>query len=220
MDARRPPPLARLLDGRDAEVRAEAWHDFLEEYSDLVLQAVASFGRDYDAKMDRYRFVLESLRKDDYRRLRSYRVREGSTFRGWLVVVIRRLCLDFERARYGRGGRSSAADEEQERAARRRIVDMAGVALDPALLPQSGRHDPEYRLRASELRRALERVLGSLEPRDRLLLKLRFEDDLSIRQVADVMSFPTVFHVYRRLRSVLEEVRRRLGEGGVDDARP
>jgi DNA-directed RNA polymerase specialized sigma subunit len=66
----------------------------------------------------------------------------------------------------------------------------------------------------------LERAVGALEPRDRLLLRLRFDDDLSAREVADIMRFPTPFHVYRRLNKVLEILRHSLEQRGVDGPTP
>ena len=138
-----------------------------------------------------------------------------------VAVVARRLCLDHERARYGRGGRAvDATESEKERTVRRRLVDLVGADLDPGLLPHSPSSNPESDLRSAELGDALMAVIGTLNPRDRLLLKLRFEDDLAVRQIADVMSYPSVFHVYRHLKSLLGELRERLATRGVGDSAP
>jgi len=220
MDADVPPELALLLDGRDPAVREEAWSAILERYSGLLIKAARTFGDDYDRRMDRYGFIIEGLRKDDFGRLRSFRARPDSGFASWLLVVARRLCLDHERATYGRGGRATDPKRaEGERVTRRRLVELVGVALDAEQLP-STRTDPEHRLRESELLAALDSVLAALEPRDRLLLKLRYEDDRSVREIADVMSFPSVFHVYRRLKSALDEARQQLQARGIRGPNP
>jgi DNA-directed RNA polymerase specialized sigma24 family protein len=113
-----------------------------------------------------------------------------------------------------------APDSELEgRRIRRRLVELTGSDIDPGELPASST-DPEGRLRAVELRRALAVVLSGLEPSDRLLLKLRFEDGLNIRDIADAMHFPTVFHVYRRLRTVLDHARGLLLAHGIDEPAP
>jgi hypothetical protein len=52
-----PPPLAALLDGPDPAARHAAWPVFLNQYNRLLLKAAGSFGGDYDARMDRYRFL-------------------------------------------------------------------------------------------------------------------------------------------------------------------
>ena len=59
-------------------------------------------------------------------------------------------------------------------------------------------------------------VLAGLEPRDRLLIRLRFDDELPISRIAQVLHLPTVFHVYRRLNQVLREIRTRLVARGID----
>ena len=197
-----------------------AWKTFLETHSRLLLYTARTLGRDYDAAMDAYAYLLEQLRRDDFRRLRAYVADERTKFTTWLVVVARRLCLDHLRHRYGRsqdsGERSSAA-----RAVRRQLVDLLAEGLDP-----SGRTDPaaadnpEIQLRTRELSRTLAEVLGGLEPRDQLLLTLRFQDGLSAREIGQVMAFPTPFHVYRRLNVLLERLRGELGRRGVQGSEP
>jgi DNA-directed RNA polymerase specialized sigma subunit len=63
---------------------------------------------------------------------------------------------------------------------------------------------------ASEQSRALATALAGLEPRDRLLLKLRFEDNLSAREIAGVLRYQTPFHVYRRINALLATLRTEL----------
>jgi len=197
-----------------------AWKTFLETHSRLLLHTARTLGRDYDAAMDAYAYLLEQLRRDDFRRLRAY-IPDGRTkFTTWLVVVARRMCLDHLRQRYGRpqdaGSRSSST-----RALRRQLVDLLVEELDP-----SGRSDPaavddpETQLRLRELSRALTDALGGLEPKDQLLLRLRFDDGLPAREIGQVMGFPTPFHVYRRLNLLLDRLRVELGRRGVQGPEP
>jgi RNA polymerase sigma factor (sigma-70 family) len=166
--------------------------------------------------MDGYAYVLEALRADDYRRLRAYTADGRGKFSTWLVVVARRLCLDFHRKRYGRE-RDVGSDSRELRAARKRLVDLVGDEIDPANLSPSGT-DPAIELQARDRASAIETTLGALSARDRLLLTLRFEDDLSAREIAQVMGFATPFHVYRRLNALLAELRLALRRRGVDEA--
>jgi RNA polymerase sigma factor (sigma-70 family) len=177
-------------------------------------------GRDYDATMDAYAYLLEQIRREDFRRLRGY-VADGRTkFTTWLVVVARRVCLDHLRQRYGRPQESVTPDREAH-AARRRLVDLLAEELDVSgVADATAAGNPETQLRANELSRALAGALAGLEPRDRLLLKLRFEDGLPAREIAHVMGFTTQFHVYRRLNAVLEQVRAALRGRGVQDSEP
>lgn len=215
-----PGELAALLGGTDPRAQEDAWSAFVDRYSDLLLKAARSFGGSYDGAMDRYRYVLEALRADDFDRLRCYAARRTSGFESWLMVVARRLCLDFSRSRYGRVRSGESKETSEQRSVRRRLADLTGLELKGDLLPSSQDSSPERHVREAELATALDAALAELAPRDRLLLKLRFEDDLSVREVAEVLDFPSVFHVYRRLKAVLEELRRRLLARGVHDGAP
>ncbi len=221
MGAELPPELAVLLDGSDPDTRDGAWDRFLSRYNGLLLKAAARPGGDHDDRMDRYQHLLGALRADDFRRLRAYHPDARSSFPSWLTVVARRVCVDFHRTRHGRGGRPVADAEAADaaRRARRRLQALAGDELDPDTLASS-EADPDTTLRLAERHAAMERALATLEPRDRLLIRLRFDDEVPVSRIAAMMGFPTVFHAYRRLRVVLEELRGRLGTEGIDHVAP
>ena len=184
-------------------------------HSRLLMHAARGLSRDYDAAMDAYAYVLEQLRSDDFRRLRAYVSDRRSKFTTWLVVVARRLCLDRLRQRYGR----ETGEKERGRDARlvrRQLVDLLTEQLDAAELHAGiTQDDPEAELRAKELNLALAEAVGRLEPRDRLLLKLRFDDGLTAREIARTMRFGSPLRVYRRLGAVLADLRKSLGDRGI-----
>jgi len=215
-----PRELEVLLAETDSSLREEAWAAFLDRHSRLLLRAARSFGGDYDAAMDRYEYALEQLRADEFKRLRSYSPRGASRFESWLVVVVRRLCLDLTRARYGRARDGETKETSEERSMRRRLAELAGLELKEDLIASSLASNPERELRRMGLVAALDAAIEELPPRDRILIKLRFDDGLSVGKVADVLDFPSVFHVYRRLRLVLAQLRSLLHERGVHDGTP
>ena len=208
------PELIRLLNAPDPPTRDAAWDAFVAAHSRLLLHTARSLNRDHDAAMDGYAYVLEALRSEDYRRLRAYAADGRSKFSTWLVVVARRLCLDFHRKRYGRA-REVAPESRELRVARRRLVDLVSSEIDPDLSPSDT--DPAIELHARDRTSALEGALRALPARDRLLHALRFEEDLSAREIAQLMGFPTPFHVYRRLNAVLADLRQALRRRGVDE---
>jgi RNA polymerase sigma factor (sigma-70 family) len=215
-----PDEVARLLaaaPGPDAEA---AWSAFLATYSDLLLRVASAFGPGYDGALDRYAYMLDELRRNDCHRLRGFRAVGCSRFSTWLVVVARRLCLDQYRLRYGRArdGSGGVGTEGDARTARRRLSDLAGTVEDLDLLADPGLSDPAERLDADHRRAALGRAIESLPPGDQLLLRLRFEEELSAREVAALLGLPTPFHVYRRLAGVCARLRVRLESAAV--ARP
>ncbi len=217
-----PPELTALLAASDAAARERAWARFLDVHSRLIMHTARRLGSDYDTVMDRYAYALERLRESDFHRLHSFVADGRGKFTTWLTVVVRRLCLDHHRQRYGRA-RESAPDGTPQvgiRAVRRRLTDLVAEQVDVARLSAPSPDDPEARLRAAELGQGLTEALQQLPPRDRLLLALRFEDELSAREIADVMAFSTSFHVYRRLNALLAWLRGALERRGIDDAAP
>jgi RNA polymerase sigma factor (sigma-70 family) len=219
MTSDRPYMLDALLHGTTAAERDAGWDWFVEQHSRLLLHTVrhaASGSRD-DA-MDRYAYVLEQLRANECRRLRTWADDGRSRLSTWLVVVARRLCADFQRQRYGRT-RPDAVSAAQQ--ARRFLADLVAeelredVTSDPAEWTGA-----EQSPCVGELHERLADALDSLDAADRLLLALRFRDALPAARIAPILSLPSPFHVYRRLNHVLAHLRRELESRGIEDAVP
>ena len=217
--AERPGLLDRLLESRALPDQDDAWSRLVEAHTDLLLRTARYFDGDHDAVMDRYAFILEQLRRDQFHRLRGYKARDEATFEVWLVAVARRLCLDHHRHRYGRVRAGPEGDPEAalERTGRRRLVDLVGEALEVTTLPDPARAAPDQELATKELLQALNAALEGLESSDRLLLRLLYEEELTARETARLMRLPTQFHVYRRRNQVLATLRRQLESRGVHD---
>lgn len=204
--------LLRASVGTDVD---KAWERFLERHSGTILDATWCMSEDYDGRMDRYAFILEQLRTDRFKRLRAYTPNPRARFQTWLTVVCRRLCVDYHRKRYGRD-RTPGPDSHERAASRRRLVDLVAEELDPDGIRDASSPNPEDRAARNELSRALEGALSELGFEDRLLLRLRFQDGLSAKAVAQLLRLPTVFHVYRRLNSTLGQLRNHLQGKGID----
>ena len=209
-----PVEVTDLLDAADQDSAERAWQALLSAHGSAILKTARRFNRDYDASMDAYAYVLEKLRADDFRRLRTFDGR--AKLSTWLVVVTRSLCLDLYRQRYGRRRSTTSSDDQDTR---RRLVDLVGESI-PVTELAGGSESPDFQVRQRELNSALECSIERLDPRDRLLLALRFERDLSARVISEAMGFPSQFHVYRRLKHVLAGLRQALEDRGISDASP
>ena len=219
MAAEPPSELSRLLETTGTTAGSEAWEVFVQKHSRLLMHVSRSLGDGYDGAMDRYARMLEQLQCDDFRRLRAYAAQPQTKFTTWLVVVARRICMDHQRGRYGRQritGEPDAAQEEKH-TTRRRLADLVAVDVDLDALSDSAEPDAIRRIQRSELLEALEDAVRQLPNRDRLLITLRFEDDAPVREIAELMGFPSQFHVYRRLKKVLVDLRSRLQSRGIDE---
>lgn len=215
---RLPREVAELLAATDPELRDRAWERFLRRHSRLILKVAHQNSQQYDGAMDRYAFVLERLEADDYRRLRQYED-VGTRFTTWLVVVVRRLCLDHHRHVYGRP-RAETDESQAQITTRRRLADFVMDEIDPERTVNHNGRWPDAEIRHKELFGALERALDTLSTDDRLVLRLRFEDAAPVSDIATVIGAPTVFHVYRRVNKILKQLRGELRRLGVDGPRP
>jgi RNA polymerase sigma factor (sigma-70 family) len=214
-----PRELAELLGAPDHETRERAWTAFLERYHRYLLGTARFVGKGYDEAMDRYGYVLEELRAEDFHRLRAYAVDAESKFSTWLVVVVRRLCRDFERKKYGRV-RGTGRKARERGDARRRLQDLVAEELDPGRHEDRARSNPERELRERELHLALAAAMDGFEAEERLLVKLRFEDDLPVTRIAEVLHLNSEFQVYRRLKKITATLKARLEKEGIHDPSP
>jgi len=211
-----PGDLQSLVTATDTAARERAWAGFLRQHSNVILRVARALGGGHDATMDRYAFVVDALQGDHCKRLRAYAPEGRGSFDTWLAVVARRLCMDQHRQRYGRA-QSDDADAEAERATRRQLADLVGSEL--GLDTIEGNTDaPDVQLERSELRAVLDGALAQLDVTERLILRLRFEDSLSVPEIARLLGIDSPFKVYRQLDKVLMTVRTHLEAAGIHDA--
>jgi RNA polymerase sigma factor (sigma-70 family) len=207
-----PAVVAALLGATDRETKERAWGAFVERYTRLLLNTAYRFGHSYDGAMDRYAYLLEQLHSNDFRRLRVFAASGPGRFSTWLVVVARRLLLDYHRQRYGRARPPTAEGLETTAslAMRRHLAEMAGEEIPLSDIQDCSVPDPETAMHAAERTEAVRAAVSSLPPHDQLLLRLRFEEGLPAHAIADALDLPSQFHVYRRLRAVLAVLGRLL----------
>jgi RNA polymerase sigma factor (sigma-70 family) len=211
-----PPELSELFAAADEVTRGQAWAALLERYSALLVHAACLQGRSYDRVMEKYTYVLDQLRRDDFRRLRRFQAGGESAFSTWLVVVVRRLCVDFHRQRYGRTGNNANRPQAPPLGeGRRRLEDLVSDA-DLTAVPDLTRGTITREYTTRERHHALGGAMETLDPADRLLLKLRFEDGLTLKQIAQATGSSSQSQVHRRLEFVLRELRAKLERAGID----
>jgi RNA polymerase sigma factor (sigma-70 family) len=207
-----PAALVRLLAPAPGAAADEVWAEFLAAYSPVLLKVASTFAPGYDGALDRYAYMLDELRRADCRRLRTYAADGRGRFSTWLAVVARRLCVDHYRQRYGRdrGTPGPGGPPGRSRAVRRGLSDLHGGAQDLSRLADTTLADPADQVDAHIRRAALLRAIDELGTSDQLLLRLRFEQELTAREIAPLLGLPSPFHVYRRLEAVCGILRGRL----------
>lgn len=211
-----PPTLEKLLSHNPPS--DDAWSAFAREYTGLLLHVARSTSHGGDDAMDAYVYLLDRLREDGCRRLRGYVAQPRSKFTTWLVVVTKRLCIDHYRLKYGRLRHEESREERERLDLRRGLANLNGP---PELAESIADENPGTAADAfesSELSDELRTLVTTLPPEDRLLLRLRFDDDLSASEIARILRLPSQFHVYRRINAILAELRVALEARGFESA--
>jgi len=261
--------LARL---RSADP-ASAWKEFLEQYSALILQVAYQFDHDEDRIGDCYLFVCKRLARRHFKRLKAFNTGGPASFSTWLRTVVRNLCLDWRRTRFGRPhfpvpvinlppiereiylsinhqGRTlvetiSWVQALYPRLSRQEVLD-AMDSLDRTLGAE-GRHrksstrprveslssewegsngpptrvaiepgpDPEDSTSTRELAQKLRAAVDELPPEEQLMVRLRFEEELTLAEVARLTGHSnpqavdrTIRHIQKKLQQILESPRK------------
>jgi RNA polymerase sigma factor (sigma-70 family) len=214
------PALVVTLLAASPSAKPAAWSAFIAEFSPLLLHVAQRVGADRDERMDMYAHMLEVLQDRDCQRLRCY-VPDGSTkFTTWLVVVARRICLDFLRTRFGRRRGPDRPGDARLRNTRIQLEQLINGVVDVDELPDSGNSSPDAGIRAAQMQSAVQSALASLTPEERLLLRMRFDDGMPAREIAQLLKMPSQFHVYRKLDALLGKLKVMLTSRGIEGSNP
>lgn len=165
---------------------AACWEEFTRRYSDFIGRVARRAAQRQgialgEADVDEMvTGVLESLVEEDYRRLKRYDAR--FSLAAWVRTIARAHALDALRARRRRSHAESSAPP-------------SGVAAEAG---ETG------------LRERIDALLGTLEVRERTILRLYFFGDRAGPEIARLLRIPenTVFSLLRR---TLEKLRRGMG---------
>ena len=84
----------------------------------------------------------------------------------------------------------------------------------PSVQPVDPGPDPETLAASSERQSALARALSQIPRFDRLLLRLRFEEDLTLEQIARLTQMESPQSVDRSIRRILQKLRQRMEATG------
>jgi len=159
-----------LLVALQSEQAQTAWESFLTDYSDLIFGVIRRFTQDADHSGDCFLFVCGKLSDSNYRRLCSFRPDGRARFSTWLRAVVRNLCLDWYRSKFGRKqifrflASRPTIDQQVFQAAFQRGINAEEVLLD---LSRKG-----YDVGFSEVERRIEELRSLLSARQLWLLSV------------------------------------------------
>jgi len=78
------------------------WKAFVDRYSPLMFRIVREFENDDFTAEECFVDLCSALADNGFARLLQFRIGGAASFETWLSVVATRLCIDWQRARYGR----------------------------------------------------------------------------------------------------------------------
>lgn len=249
--------LARLKSGD----KGEAWKQFLDFYSPVIMHIAGQYEYGRGELHDCYLFICEKLSENDFYRLVSFKPEGSASFRSWLNVVIVNLCIDWQRHKWGRARPfksirnlslldqrvfkyrfqqrlspqacfasmqadfpdltelqlASAVSRINETLTQRQhwllsMKQIQMVSMDqadnsqPAATPTDPGPDPELSTALSQKQHQLQQALAMLSPRQRLLIKLRYQQELSLKEVARLTRLGDPFRARRHIQAALSEL--------------
>lgn len=173
-----------------------ATEEFVLRFSDLVYRYVQQTliiknirFTDSDIE-DFHNTVFLSLFEKDCHRLKQYQGKNGCTLATWVRTVTVRIILNHIRKK--------GIDGIKERS---RLLSLE----DFFELTEEGQNAPE-RMECSEREQLIREGMKTLAPRERLLLKLHFDKELSLPDVADTLSV-SIQNAYTIKHRALEKLK-------------
>ena len=169
-----------------------AFDSLMSRYERLVFKVAYGITREHDDALD----VAQVAFLKAFRSLDSFR--GGASCKSWIARIAYNEGLNWLRRH--RRHRSGRQDVE--------VVDELGLAEQPPRANKEG--EPEAALLEQERDALLRRGIDQLKPRYRMAMILRYQEELSVREVAEALSCTEgnakslLFRGVRMLRDLLE----------------
>ena len=161
-----------------------------------------------------YVHVLGKLMENNYARVNAFQGR--STFKTYLVSITNRLAIDFYRHRYGKTSKKAADEQPVPKKNPLKIVPIKDQeSLSDKKLLEDDVIDNEVKETKNRLEALVKTHLSDLSPEDRLLLKMKYEDDFKVSEIAGILKLDQK-KTYRRINSILAAFRDKIMDEGID----
>lgn len=161
-----------------------------------------------------YVYVLGKLMENNYAVINAFQGR--STFKTYLFSVTTRLAIDFYRHRYGKTSKKSNPDQPDSKKNRLKtvsIIDAENLSDDERLDETViNREDKEVKKRLEGI---LKSHLSDLSPEDRLLLKMKYEDNFKVSEIAELLKLDQK-KTYRKINRILSDFKEEFLKKGFN----
>lgn len=161
-----------------------------------------------------YVYVLDKLMENNYAMINAFQGR--STFKTYLFSIVTRLTIDFHRHRYGKTSKKSNPEQPAPKKNRLKIV---------SIIDQENLSDEEHlgetviNREDEEVKKRLEGIvkshLSELSPEDRLLLKMKYEDNFKVSEIAEILKQDQK-KTYRKINTLLSSFKEEFLKEGFN----
>jgi RNA polymerase sigma-70 factor (ECF subfamily) len=176
----------------------EAWHAFIDRFSQLVYYSIHKAVKPYSADLDQediediYNGVFLSFIENNYKKLRQFEGKKGCTLSSWVRLIAIRHTIDFLRKQ-----RQHIATDDESYTARpmhETLQDNAPSVLD--------------HMEMSETKKIMKKAIDTLPSSDRLFMELYYKKELSPEEIARIMnvSVGTVYSKKNRIREKILKI--------------
>ena len=147
-----------------------AFEQLVRAYDQSVLKLAMNLLRSNEDAADVYQEAFLRV----YKNLQSFRF--DCSFHTWLYRIVTNLCLDHLRKRKVRKEEAS-------------VVQTADGMMDrlDTLTEDRADGDPQRKLLTGELREKIQKILGELTPRERMVFEMRHYQGMRLRAIGEVL---------------------------------
>ena len=146
-------------------------------------------------------YVLDKIMEKDYSRIKAFQGR--STFKTYLVSITVRLAIDFYNHRYGKVSKKSDPEQPSPKKNHLKIVSIDDQQnLSDEKRPDEiviNREIKDVKTRFEEI---VQYHLSGLSPEDRLLFKMKYEDNFKVSEIAELLNLNQK-KTYKRIEKIL-----------------
>lgn len=179
--------------------KSDAMEAFIRRFSDPVYRAIQYAFRSRDIRYtkedleDLHNSVFLSLFEGRCKKLRQYKGKNGCSLHSWIRLITVRTVIDHLRKTF-----TDAVTRRKDR-----------VSIEILDILKSYEQDPDDLLDTEGQLRLIRKEMKELLPRDRLFLILHFQEGLSIREIAGIMTLSEE-NAYSLKHRAIDRLRRRV----------
>lgn len=158
--------LIRAAQGGDQDAFEQLVRGYDQSVLRLAYRLLRSTEDAYDVYQEAFLRVFKNL----------HNFRFDCSFQTWLYRIVTNLCLDAMRKKRVRKEESSMIETPDGPRDRVAVLEDSGAG-----------HDPQRNLLSAELRQRIEKTLGELTPRERMVFEMRHYDGMRLRAIGEAL---------------------------------